>query len=74
MTCPRVYTKEQMIEGLKSGKVLVVDRKDAPELQELLEMEGQGLVVSQFMEYDEQSSALKFWWKGESDAEAKVEV
>ena len=41
--CPRVFTKEQMIAGLKSGKTFVVDRCDAPELPELLEMERAGL-------------------------------
>jgi hypothetical protein len=61
--CPRVLTKEQMITGLKSGITLVVDRRDAPELPELLEMERDGLVVSRLVEYDEQSSALKFRWK-----------
>jgi hypothetical protein len=54
--CPRRLTKEQMIAGLKSGKTLVVDRRDAPELPELLEMERAGLVESRFVEYDEQSA------------------
>jgi hypothetical protein len=61
--CPRALTKEQMIEGLKAGRSLMVDRKDAPELPELLELERQGLVESRLVEFDEQSSALKFWWK-----------
>jgi hypothetical protein len=63
MSTPRVLTKHQMIIGLKAGRTLVVDRKDAPELAELLEMEREGLVESTFVEYDEQSSALKFRWK-----------
>ena len=63
--CPRKFTKEEMVEGLKAGRTLVVDRKDAPELPELLEMERQGLVTSKLVEYDEQSSALKFRWVGE---------
>lgn len=61
--CPRVLTKEQMVEGLKAGRTLCVDRKDAPELPELLEMEAQGLVESKLVEIDEQSSVRKFWWK-----------
>lgn len=61
--CPRVMTLDQMITGLKAGRVLVVDRKDAPELPELLELERQGKVTSRLVEYDEQSSALKFKWK-----------
>lgn len=75
MTCPRVLTKEQLIAGLKAGRTAVVDRRDAPELQDLLELERQGLVESRFVEFHEQSSALKFRWKqsaeprdGEEDA------
>lgn len=63
MTCPRVLTQEQLVAGLKAGRTAVVDRKDAPELQDLLELERAGLVESVFVEFDEQSSALKFRWK-----------
>ncbi len=52
-----------MIGGLKAGRTLVVDRRDAPELPELLALEREGLVESCFVEHDEQSSALKFRWK-----------
>lgn len=61
--CPRVMTKEQMIAGLKAGRVLCVDRKDAPELPELLQMQRDGLVESKLVIIDEQSSVLKFRWK-----------
>lgn len=64
MTCPRNFTKEQIIEGLKAGHALMIDRKDAPELQDLLEMEREGLVTSRLIVFDEQSSALRFCWKG----------
>jgi hypothetical protein len=60
--CPRNLTKDQMIAGLKAGRTLCVDRRDAPELPELLEMEAQGLVESRLVEIDEQSSVLKFSW------------
>lgn len=63
MTCPRVITREQLITGLKAGRTAVVDRKDAPELQDLLELERDGLVESTLVEFDEQSTALKFRWK-----------
>ena len=63
MNCPRNFTKEQMIAGLKARRTLNVDRKDAPELEELLELEKQGLIESRFVEIDEQSSVLKFRWK-----------
>jgi hypothetical protein len=60
--CPRVMSKEELERGLKAGRTVVVDRGDAPELVDLLEWERQGLVKSKLVEYDEQSSALKFWW------------
>lgn len=63
MSCPRVMTKEQMIEGLKAGRTLIVDRRDAPELKDLLELQEQGLVESTMVHYDEQSSAAKWKWK-----------
>lgn len=61
--CPRNFTKEELISGLRAGRTLVVDRRDAPELPDLLELEAQGLVVSELVVYDEQSSAMKFRWK-----------
>ena len=61
--CPRNFTKEQIIEGLKAGRTFNVDRRDAPELVDLWEMEAQGLVVSRLVQIDEQSSVLKFRWK-----------
>jgi hypothetical protein len=64
MTCPRILTKEQIIIGLKAGRTLVVDRRDAPELVDLLELQEQGLVESTLVHYDEQSSAAKWKWKG----------
>lgn len=74
--CPRVLTKEQMIEGLKAGRTLNVDRRDAPELPELLGMEREGLVTSELVEINEQSSVLKFRWKKqpEDDNDLKTEL
>lgn len=64
MTCPRNFTMEQIVDGLKSGKTLTLDRKDAPELQDLLELEKLGLVTQQFIQIDEQSSVIKWrWWR-----------
>lgn len=62
MNCPRVLTKEQMIEGLKRGRRLRVDRCDAPELSELEAMQREGLVVSELVEVDEQYSYREFAW------------
>ncbi len=61
--CPRNMTKEQMIAGLKAGRTLILDRKDAPEFVDLLELQILGLVTSELIEFDEQSSALKWRWK-----------
>lgn len=61
--CPRNFTKDQIIEGLKAGSTLNVDRRDAPELEDLHELEKQGLVTSELKDIDDQSSVLKFRWK-----------
>lgn len=62
-----MISREQLIAGLKAGRTAVVDRRDAPELQDLLELERKGLVKSRLVEHDEQSSALKFTWlKGDA--------
>lgn len=62
--CKRNFTKEQMEAGLKAGRRLMLDRKDAPELVDLLEWEKQGLVKSTLVVFDEQSSALRYEWIG----------
>jgi hypothetical protein len=61
--CQRNLTKEQIITGLKAGRSLMVDCRDAPELEDLLALEAEGLVESKLITFDEQSSALKFTWK-----------
>jgi len=52
-----------MIAGLRARRTLCVDRKDAPELLELLRTGSAGLVESRLVEIDEQSSVLKFRWR-----------
>lgn len=54
--------EDDILRGLQAGKTLVVDRRDCPFLDFLLDLERSGEVVSEFVEYDEQSSALKFRW------------
>lgn len=56
-------TKKEMIKGLKAGKTLVVDRRDAECLPWLLDLVRKGKVEKRLVVYDEQSSALKFRWK-----------
>ncbi len=53
-------TRDELLVGFRSGRTLIVDRKDAPALPLLLEMEREGLIVSELVQYDEQSSALRF--------------
>lgn len=65
MTCPRRFTKEEIIIGLKGGLTLIVDRRDAPELQDLMELEQQGLVQHYWVDIDDQHSVVKWRWKGE---------
>ena len=62
--CPRVVSKDDLIAGLKAGRTACVDRKDAPELLDLMELERSGLVESILIEIDEQSSVRKFRWVG----------
>lgn len=60
MSCRRNFTRQELIDGFKVGGILVVDRCDAPELRDLLEMEKEGLITSTLIETDYQSSLLKF--------------
>ena len=53
-------TRDELLRGFCAGRKLIVDRKDAPVLPLLLEMEREGLIVSELVQYDEQSSALRF--------------
>lgn len=63
--CPRNMTREQMIAGLRAGRTLMMDRRDAPEFADLLELQALGLVTSELVQFDEQSSALRWRWKKE---------
>lgn len=56
--------REQIIDGLKAGRTLVIDRKDSPALPICLQLETEGLVTQEFVQYDDQSSAVKFRWSG----------
>ena len=62
MTCKRNFSREELITGLKAGRTLNLDRIDAPELEDLRELEQQGLVVSEFVQIDEQSTVIKYRW------------
>ena len=53
-------TRDELLRGFCAGRKLIVDRKDSPVLPLLWEMEDEGLIVSELIQYDEQSSALRF--------------
>jgi len=63
MTCPRNMTREEIITGLKAGRTLNMDRMDAPELDDLRDLEREGLVEGRVVEIDEQSTIIKWTWK-----------
>lgn len=63
--CRRNFTKEQLIAGLKAGRTLVMDRRDAPELDDLLVLESEGLVTQQFIVLNDQESVVKWRWKAQ---------
>jgi hypothetical protein len=68
--CPRMVSRDDLIAGLLAGKTAVVDRKDAPELQDLLALEREGLVTSKLVQRDEQSSVMEFRWTRAETAHA----
>lgn len=61
--CRRNFTKEQIIAGLKAGRSFMVDRRDAPELDDLFDLESEGLVTQEFVVTGSQSSAIRWRWK-----------
>jgi hypothetical protein len=63
VTCHRNFTKDEMITGLKAGRTLVMDRRDAPEFGDLLDLEREGLVTQRSIEIDDQSSAIMWRWR-----------
>lgn len=72
MSCPRNFTRDQIITGLKSGKTLVMDRRDAPEFADLLDLERQGLVTQHPVDIDEQASAVRWRWRTDAAEAAPI--
>lgn len=52
-------SRDEIMTGLRAGKVLNIDRKDSPTLPTVLQMEREGLVITELVQLDEQSSVLK---------------
>lgn len=53
-------TRDEILSGLRAGRVLVVDRRDAPALPVALALVEEGLAIKEFVQHDEQSSSLRF--------------
>lgn len=53
-------TPEQAMDGFRAGRTLIVYRRDDPLLPWLLEQVRAGVLSQEYVEYDEQSSAMKF--------------
>jgi hypothetical protein len=60
-------TKHEVLEGLKTGRVLRCDRRDEPLLPWLLNHPS--IEHSEVIQADEQSSYIEFQWNGERDEE-----
>ena len=58
----RELPKHEILDGLKAGRTLVIQRKDDPNLPYLNELVNVGLVDNELVQYDEQGSVLKFRW------------
>ena len=52
-----------ILEGINNGKVLCVDRKDHPILPKILQLVDEGVIDSEFVDYDEQGSLIRFFKK-----------
>jgi hypothetical protein len=52
-------TREEILNGLKSGKTLVIDRSDAPELKIVMKLQDEGYVTTELRQIDDQSSQLR---------------
>lgn len=59
-------TLEDCLDGLRKGRRLICDRRDAPLLPALLKLVDDGLLTSNLVDVDDQSSYLEFRWAGKS--------
>ena len=55
-------TRDEIVAGLRQGRVLVIDRRDSPALPIVMELQDEGLVTTELVQYDEQSSGLRIKW------------
>lgn len=59
-----LYADKQILAGLKAGKTLCCDRRDEPLLPWLLDHPD--IANSGIVQVSDQSSHIKFWWKGDT--------
>jgi hypothetical protein len=59
-------SKDEILKGLQAGRKLRCDRKDEPLLPWLL---GHPDIGNKFIQHDEQSSCIEFWWKPKEGTE-----
>jgi len=55
-------TREEIVEGLKAGHTLCVVRKDVPEAPIISDLIREGLVTTEIVQMEEQSSMMKVRW------------
>lgn len=52
-------SREKILVDLRAGRILCIDRRDSPTLPTVLEMEREGLVTTELVQLDSQSSVLR---------------
>jgi hypothetical protein len=57
-----MVTRDEIEAGLRAGRTLIIDRKDAEELPIVMEMQNEGIVTTELVQHDEQSSSLRVKW------------
>ena len=60
-----MITRKEIVERLQRGWVLCIDQATAPELDIVRDLNREGLVMTELIEIDEQSTVLKVRWKKE---------
>lgn len=51
--------RDEILDGLRKGRTLNINRRDSPVLPIVLELEREGLVTTEIVQIDSQSSEMK---------------
>lgn len=66
--------RNEILRGLRAGRVLNITRRDSHALPIVMAMQTDGLVTTELVQIDEQSSVLQVRirdaWEGDGDAES----